>query len=139
MARYRKARPKSTPVRTERHWRQRNHNKTVQRNSPMTRARQAVLAILGFSSYDSYLQSPLWTTIRSCVLRRDKHICCGCGEKATQVHHSLYDMETLSGRDLTHLHSICRECHTHIEVKNDRKVSLQEANARLMLLIRRRS
>lgn len=105
----------------------------------MTRARQAALSVMGFDCYEVYLLSPLWNTIRSCVLRRDRHICCGCGEKATQVHHSRYDMETLSGRDLSNLHSICRKCHTHIEVKDGKKVSLREANVRLMMLIRKRS
>lgn len=71
------------------------------------------LSTLGFASYAQYQRSVTWKAIRKLVLERDANTC-KCGEPATQVHHSQYDMLTLLGKNLTHLHSACASCHGRI-------------------------
>lgn len=80
------------------------------------------LKSLGFLSYELYLQSDLWRSIRRRVLERDQQKCCLCDEKAKQVHHKRYDLATLKGNDLSQLFSLCRDCHRTIEFdENDKK------------------
>lgn len=69
------------------------------------------LAKLGFLSYTAYQKSDLWSDIRSRVLLRDGGKCQGCESDANQVHHSSYDLETMSGKSLRHLQSSCGSCH----------------------------
>lgn len=86
------------------------------------KSRALYLFQLGFDSYDSYLRSSLWRRIRSKALRDANHECRCCGGRATQVHHSLYDKDTLAGRTMAHLHAICRTCHNWIEWSEGRKI-----------------
>lgn len=72
--------------------------------------RQVVLAALGYPSYDAYRHSPRWRLIRGMVLARDNHKC-GCGRKATQVHHRRYAEADLLGETLDYMVAICRACH----------------------------
>jgi hypothetical protein len=69
------------------------------------------LAALGFLSYKAYLGSKLWKTIRTRVLDQFNYRCEYCSNEATQVHHSSYDMATLKGETLKHLHPVCNTCH----------------------------
>lgn len=93
-----------------------------------------IIERLGFATYPEYLASPLWKGIRAKVLARDKHSCVRCHEKAVQVHHLQYSMDTLRGDCLDFLASLCRACHEHGEFDGGRKVKLLEANKRLGLL-----
>jgi hypothetical protein len=76
---------------------------------------------LGFPDYATYLQSPLWKSIRQKVFTRDQHWCRVCENKAEQVHHTRYDLATLRGIDLSQLFSVCRDCHKTIEFDGDVK------------------
>lgn len=76
------------------------------------------LRILGFTYYWEYLKSDLWNRIRNKVLVRDDHKCKFCNEKATAVHHTSYASDVMSGRNLIHLHSVCRKCHNSGHKKN---------------------
>lgn len=108
-----------------------------QTKSPMCRARQLVLEALGFKRYfPDYVTSPLWIEIRSEVLRLAHHKCCACPDRAIQVHHMAYDFATMSGNDLSRLRAICPRCHNLIEFKAGKKVSLAEANVRLLMLLK---
>ena len=81
-------------------------------------------------SYSTYLKSPLWVeVIRPRVLERDKHLCCRCPEKATDVHHMSYAREVLDGNCDEMLVSLCGECHRFIHVdRKGRHRLLVEAN-----------
>jgi hypothetical protein len=55
-----------------------------------------------------------------------------CGNAAVQVHHKRYDLDTLAGRSIVDLVSLCRACHVKAEFREDgRKVPLSKANRRL--------
>lgn len=88
--------------------------------------RDESLAKLGFSNYGDYLQSKLWLGIRYRVLKRDRHICRMCEERAWQVHHQRYDLATMSGRDLRRLNSLCGNCHEKLEFDGATKRSAEE-------------
>jgi hypothetical protein len=73
--------------------------------------RHDALFRLGFSDYKSYLQSDLWQDIRKKVMERDNRRCKFCNKKATHVHHEHYNFDTMSGKNLRYLHSVCKDCH----------------------------
>jgi hypothetical protein len=100
--------------------------------------RNFVLKSLGYRNYYVYLQSDLWDKIRTRVFIRDKNICFGCGEKATQVHHANYNKEVLKGKTIKGLYSVCSSCHTKIEYVNNAKVDPHTATT-LLKEIRRSS
>jgi 5-methylcytosine-specific restriction endonuclease McrA len=93
--------------------------------------RASNLKDLGFDSYRQYLESPLWASIRSEVLARDKKKCVKCGGRATQVHHMSYGPKVLSGERIGRLVSVCASCHRAAEFDDDTKVSVREASRRL--------
>lgn len=95
--------------------------------------RDYLLKTIGFNSYAEYLASDLWKAIRSKVLSRDRKKCLVCQERATEVHHTDYELRTLKGLNNECLKSICSICHTWIEFDNGSKVSLREANSRISL------
>ena len=76
---------------------------------------------LGFATYEAYLASDLWGNIRERVLARDVWTCRLCGTAAEVVHHQDYSLETMRGRDITQLFSLCRPCHHSIEFDGDKK------------------
>ena len=69
--------------------------------------------------YQYYLQSPFWLLIRNVVLFRDSFECKACGIKATCVHHLNYEVDTLYGKGLDQLVSLCESCHNKIEFDED--------------------
>lgn len=89
------------------------------RNKNVYYKRNKTLRLLGFASYADYLASDLWKQIRLKVLRRDNWRCCACGQRAWEVHHRHYKPEAMLGDNLNPLHSICPQCHRHIEVYPD--------------------
>jgi hypothetical protein len=103
------------------------------------RERADALAVLGFESYDSYLRSALWKAIRRQALAKGAR-CCRClrtsrtfGPSATlQVHHTIYNLKTLSGADTQGLVVVCQKCHAKAErptVKRQGHERLRRANA----------
>lgn len=93
--------------------------------------RDEILKDLGFSSYWSYLNSDLWKTIRKSVMSRDHYKCTCCGNPVECVHHVRYDADTMSGRTLKWLTSLCNKCHQKIEcTKKGKKLSYNESLSR---------
>jgi len=68
----------------------------------------------GISSYEEYLQSPLWNRIRRKCLTQAEHSCAGCGRRATLVHHRDYRPRVLQGEELSPLVPLCETCHEKI-------------------------
>lgn len=66
--------------------------------------------------YRAYLKGRLWRRIRLLVLRRDHWRCRSCGDRASQVHHGSYDRDTMAGKDLSKLYSLCRSCHEAVSL-----------------------
>ncbi len=84
---------------------------------------------MSFISYLDYLQSNLWSEIRSRVLTRSNRRCCKCGGRATEVHHSSYARSVLAGQDDSKLYPVCSTCHESAEMtKVGKKRRLSEAN-----------
>ena len=76
------------------------------------RERDATLARLGYESYQSYLGSQLWASIKAKAIRKSKGRCSRCRSmKGIQVHHRAYDEKTLIGDDLRSLSVVCGRCH----------------------------
>lgn len=98
------------------------------------RERNRVLKSMGFSSYQAYLDSDLWKTIRDKVLVDDARCVC-CGVLATQVHHEKYRKKDLEGRCLSFLHPVCGRCHTVMEFDDDEKMNVKQANKRMRDII----
>lgn len=93
--------------------------------------RNLILRGIGFASYADYLASDLWKGIRRRVLALHGK-CSRCRKKASRVHHTAYDYDTMAGINLTKLRAVCNHCHEQAEFKeNGQKSTLQEANVRL--------
>lgn len=93
--------------------------------------RSIVLASLGYPDYETYLESDRWALIRGQVLARDRYLC-GCGKKATQVHHRKYDEATLLGETLDYMVAICAPCHRFGSVDHDGRLTTpEEADRRI--------
>jgi len=67
-----------------------------------------------FPNKVTYLASPEWKAKRQLVLQRDHYTCQACGATSVplEVHHISYCQ--LYEEPLTHLVSVCRECHQAI-------------------------
>lgn len=74
-------------------------------------ARTRALLAIGFSSYDSYLASPLWRGIRRRAFATHGKRCHRCGEKASGIHHRDYSRVTLTGASVAALVPVCDACH----------------------------
>ena len=94
------------------------------------RHRNHELSLLGFASYDAYLESNLWRRIKRLVLKKNPR-CYGCGRRASQVHHCSYSRAVLKGKKRSRLLSVCPDCHKAAEYEGGLKVGLREANRRL--------
>lgn len=73
------------------------------------------IRLLGFKNYMDYLFSPLWRRIRWRALERDRRMCQVCKNRATQVHHDDYELNTMLGHSIDGLRSVCNRCHKRIE------------------------
>jgi hypothetical protein len=92
--------------------------------------RTFVLQKYGYKSYAVYLQSELWMSIRSRILK-NAFCACGCGKIANQVHHKAYTEANLLGKTNRGLVAVNHDCHYGIEFTEKRKCSLGEANQKL--------
>jgi len=63
-----------------------------------------------WKSYDEYLKSPAWRTIRSAVMTRDKHECRICGKEADHAHHHKYPKDW-NDDSLDNCIAVCSACH----------------------------
>jgi hypothetical protein len=67
---------------------------------------------LGYASYEDYLRSPLWASIRSRVFELKGWTCLRCkSAPAKQVHHTRYEPVDMRGERLLYLEPICVQCH----------------------------
>ncbi len=80
--------------------------------------RKLNLSKMGYTSYQQYLRSPLWKSIREKKIKGDP-CCYGCGRPAQQIHHSTYSLRVLIGEDSVGLWSVCKNCHFTIEFTKD--------------------
>lgn len=94
------------------------------------RKRHDKLLALGFESYNDYLQTPEWKSIRSIKLSKQPD-CPLCQNSANQVHHMSYDTETLLGFKEHRLVALCSSCHKDIEYDGEQKNDLRRANKKL--------
>lgn len=93
------------------------------------RIRDRILGELGYESYGEYLESGLWLWLRKRVLAKYKWTCQRCGRKGTQVHHTRYTRDNLSGKTIYFMICICAHCHRVSEFLPDgRKTTQKEAN-----------
>jgi 5-methylcytosine-specific restriction endonuclease McrA len=86
------------------------------------------------TGYEAYLQTELWETIRSRILKRDHNLCVRCGDWATQVHHRNYKRRTMCGGDDKALVSLCAICHRNISVKPSGQKRRRSQQERLLKL-----
>ncbi len=98
------------------------------------RTRQDVLSLLGFPSYQDYLRSPLWKSIRDRVLAQGRKCRC-CPEAASEIHHREYTLAVLSGSTTHGLIPLCSNCHKLAEFDVcGLKTPLSGANSKVDLL-----
>jgi hypothetical protein len=67
------------------------------------------------ATYDEYVASPLWVSIREKVLAAAGTKCTCCPRPATEVHHRDYRPRVLRGDDLAPLVALCRDCHHMVD------------------------
>ena len=94
------------------------------------KARDIILLSMGYSSYNSYLNSDFWLDFRDWFLKRYSK-CYLCGQSSQCIHHKSYDKATLQLKVPQNLIPLCNPCHYLIEFKNKRKVNGEQANQRL--------
>ena len=82
-------------------------------NNPYSQ-RSNNVQVLGFRSYEEYLASALWRSIKARVLKTAAE-CLSCGARATALHHTAYDLDTLRGNSTSSLVPTCRRCHNKAE------------------------
>lgn len=101
--------------------------------------RNARVNALLHMTWQQYLDSPLWRSIRASALSRDNHACQLCGSVATEVHHRDYNADTILGKSPSSLMSVCRSCHKAIEFDGTRKVSIEEMQRRIAFVAKRKT
>jgi len=95
------------------------------------RKRNRLLKVLGFNSYQDYLNSDLWKKIRAAKLKQE-WLCYSCFARANQVHHKRYTFANLKGLTLANLMSVCGRCHLEAEFhENGGKMSVKAASNKL--------
>lgn len=101
--------------------------------------RNRVLAKMGFASYQDYLKSDLWRSIREKVLSTSGG-CKKCGKQAECVHHLDYSKQTLNGERLNKLVKLCNKCHYSIEFDGSEKLlATNEIASRTTKLLKSKS
>lgn len=77
--------------------------------------RDATLAVMGYASYADYLASDLWGSVKRRAWAAHGRACRLCKYKATELHHTDYTRQTLTGKDLSGLVPVCRRCYESLE------------------------
>lgn len=80
-------------------------------------------------SYQKYLETPLWKSIKKRVFDLRGKYCEGCGtDRNIHVHHSVYSQRVLNGQSLNGLRVVCGSCHEKIHnFKTEHRVSLRQS------------
>lgn len=73
--------------------------------------RNILIRELGFKTYEEYLQSPLWASIRVRVLKKKGVRCVLCKKWARHIHHRNYTRSVMNGQSIRHLVPLCETCH----------------------------
>ena len=135
MGRCRKVMPGARPKakRGPDRFKQRRDDVALVRGKQMYEGRGSVLAEMGFTSYQQYLESPLWSAIRKRHLKVMHYSCQICKDRANQVHHRQYRMVDLQGETSKQLVAICQNCHRWIEFDDDgtKLMDSNQINSRL--------
>lgn len=98
--------------------------------------RNIIIKDMGYANYHDYLASPLWIEIRDRVYTEKGGKCIVCENIAQVIHHRGYGRDVLEGKTLSPLVPLCHKCHKNIEfTENDIKRSLNEVDAKLMVLL----
>jgi hypothetical protein len=87
--------------------------------------RKQILKDIGFKSYQQYLSSPLWKTIRKHIWKRDCGICRACPNKAKCIHHMSYSNYTFQGMAPHLLVCLCDKHHKQVHKIPEGKVELK--------------
>ena len=90
--------------------------------------RNRLLKSLGFDSYDDYLQSDTWKSLRAFVLKKSPK-CLACDSPATQVHHTVYTKRVLEGKSDRGLIATCAGCHYKAEFRQSDGAKLNPKQA----------
>lgn len=98
-------------------------------------ARDELLLRLGFKSYEKYLNSALWKSIRERGYEAHGRLCKICGDDAAVLHHKNYQWELMSGKTVKGLVPLCHDCHYSIEFCDTGKRRLDQANNFLAYLL----
>lgn len=99
-------------------------------NGASYKGRAYVLFDLGFNSYQEYLASDLWRTVRAKVYRNKGLLCSVCRSPATEVHHKAYTKRAMLGLSIKSMFPICRTCHKSVEFDEcGRKKTVGQARA----------
>lgn len=88
------------------------------------------LEILGFSTYEEYLNSDVWKKIRKKVLKRNCYKCQACGSvNNLNVHHTRYGYKVLQSGKGGGLYVLCNRHHkkVHQLVRDNKSMSLRKA------------
>ena len=82
-------------------------------------------------SYEQYLRSTLWRSIREWVIAAQEGKCSICDRAAEEVHHHEYSDETMWGKRSDELVGLCPRCHRLVEFDEQRtkRVNLVEKRA----------
>jgi hypothetical protein len=81
------------------------------------RTREAILARMGYGSYEEYRASYLWRKVKKRVFKKYDGNCFRCGGHAAYV----YTEEVLRGDDDEQLRPLCVGCHHIVEFDDDGK------------------
>src|SRR5438874_8725109 len=91
--------------------------------------RNALLKELGYLSYQAYLASSLWYSIRARAYQFHGSSCRLCGARAEVIHHRGYGRAVMLGKSLNQLVPLCHACHQEVEYYKGRKRSFAKAHA----------
>ncbi len=118
---------------------------SIGHNVPLSYAQrnELIRVELGFESYQEYLESDLWASIRARAMKRygkgrrgKRRRCWVCLSPwvATQVHHVVYTRNNLKGFTVTNLKPVCDLCHGTAEFLGSKKLSAEETRQRTIQL-----
>lgn len=92
---------------------------------------------MGYDSYDQYLASPLWASIRAVAFQQHGNACVLCHNRAEVIHHIGYGLLTLNGFRMDSLAPLCHQCHAAIEfTSGGKKRSLSQAQSAYRKLLK---
>lgn len=98
----------------------------LDRNKENYAERAIALDRLKFGSYEDYLSSKLWQTIRERVIELKGKQCSLCPKRYECIHHHSYRRDVLSGKNIQPLFPLCHSCHEQIEFSDGHKRQMSE-------------